>query len=510
MEDAQEPRSDHEGSPSPSSPLIPPLSPPVPPHTEDVPPQGESPRPAWGSSWPPPPPPSYQGWGSSSGPDPEGPNPYGGPPVPPGTWSDSWSSGWPPDAGAPPPPTGAPGSGWDPSWASGGDPARPRRTLPSAITVLLLAVAVLVGLGLGHSVWRSGSTSIGSGPSGSGSNNPGFEANPFGNNNGGGTGSSGASGSSGAPSNTNAIAAQVSPDLVDIATDLTYENGEAFGTGIVLTPGGLVLTNNHVISGATRLRVTDVGNHETYTGSVVGYDRAHDVALVQLQDANGLRTATIGNSSRVSVGDGVVGLGNAGGLGGTPASAGGTVTALDQSITATDEGDGSTEQLTGLIQVNADIQPGDSGGALVDSSGRVIGIDTAASAGFNFQTAGDQGFAIPINQAGGIVRQIQAGQSTGTVHIGPTAFLGVLVSTSGTGAAGATLTDAVPGGPAAAAGLTGGDTITSLAGHSVDKASTLTNLILSYHPGQKVVVGWSDRDGQAHDSTVTLVSGPAQ
>jgi S1-C subfamily serine protease len=374
---------------------------------------------------------------------------------------------------------------------------------------------VLVGLGLGHSVWRSGPASIGNGPGSGGANNPSFGGNPFGDNGSGsggsgGSGGAGGSGASGAPSNTSAIAAKVSPALVDIATDLTYEHGEAFGTGIVLTSDGLVLTNNHVISGATRVRVTDVGNRQTYTGSVVGYDRAHDVALLQLQNASGLRTATIGNSSRVSVGDGIVGLGNAGGVGGVPSSAGGTVTALDQTITATDQGDGSTEQLTGLIQVNADIQPGDSGGALVDTSGRVIGVDTAASAGFNFQTVGGEGFAIPINQAAGIARQIQSGQSTGTIHIGPTAFLGVLVSTSSSGGSGATLSDAVPGGPAAVAGLAGGDTITSLEGHSVDKPSTLTDLILGYRPGQKVVVGWSDTAGQTHNTTVTLVSGPAQ
>ena len=160
--------------------------------------------------------------------------------------------------------------------------------------------------------------------------------------------------------------------------------------------------------------------------------------------------------------------------------------------------------------MNADIQPGDSGGALVDTSGQVIGIDTAASAGFNFQTVGGQGYAIPINEATGIARQIQNGQSTATIHIGPTAFLGVLVSTSSASGPGATLSDAVPGGPAAVAGLAGGDTITSLEGHSVDKPSTLTNLILGYHPGQKVVVGWSDTAGQAHNTTVTLVSGPAQ
>ena len=271
-----------------------------------------------------------------------------------------------------------------------------------------------------------------------------------------------------------------------------------------------MLTNNHVISGATRIRVTDVGNGQNYSGTVVGYARALDVALVQLQGASGLRTARLGNSSQVTVGEGIVGLGNAGGVGGAPSSAPGTVTALNQSITATDEGDGTSEQLSGLIQVNADIQPGDSGGALVDTNGRVVGIDTAASAGFDIPESGGQGYAIPINEAVTIAHQIESGQNTSSIHIGPTAFLGVLVSEASASGPGATLANAVPGGPAAEAGLTTGDTITSLAGHSVDKPSTLTNLVLLYHPGQQVVVGWSDTAGRSHQTTVTLTTGPAQ
>ena len=154
--------------------------------------------------------------------------------------------------------------------------------------MLLLAVAVLVGLGLGHSVWRSGSVQAigGAAPNGGSSGSTpgsGFGLNPFGNNS--GSGSTG----SGAPSDTNGIAAKASPALVDINTDLTYEGGQAAGTGIVLTSNGLVVTNNHVISGATRIRATDVGNGHSYTGVVLGYDRSHDVALVQLQAASGLR-----------------------------------------------------------------------------------------------------------------------------------------------------------------------------------------------------------------------------
>jgi S1-C subfamily serine protease len=403
-------------------------------------------------------------------------------------------------------PTG--GGGWNTP-----PPPRPRRTLPGAITAILLVVAILVGLGLGHGVWRTNTSSPPSSGASGGAFSPGNGfTNPFGGNGGLNPGSGTGSGSSasGAPSNAKSIAAKAAPSLVDINTALSYQNDEAAGTGIVLTSDGVVLTNNHVIAGATRVSATDVGNGHTYTATVVGYDRAHDIAVLQLQGAHNLTTATIGDSSKVAVGDPVVGLGNAGGLGGTPSSAGGSVTALDQSITATDESDGSNEQLAGLIQVDADIQPGDSGGALVDTQGRVIGVDTAASAGFSFQTSGGQGFAIPINQATTIGDQIQSGRATDTVHIGPTAFLGVLINPGNSNASGASLARAVAGGPAAQAGLTAGDTITSLGGQTVDSPSTLTQLIGRYHPGDRVQVGWTDSSGQSHEATVTLSTGPAQ
>ncbi len=206
-----------------------------------------------------------------------------------------------------------------------------------------------------------------------------------------------------------AIAAKVDPGLVDINTQLTYEGAEGAGTGIVLTSTGEVLTNNHVIANSTKLTATDIGNGKTYNTEVLGYDSAHDIALIQLQGASGLRTATIADSSKAAVGDPVVAIGNAGGAGGTPSQAGGSITALGQSIAASDDLDGSSEQLTNLIQTNADVQPGDSGGSLVNTDGQVIGIDTAASQGFDFQSSQNQGFAIPINQALATVRQIRAG-----------------------------------------------------------------------------------------------------
>jgi S1-C subfamily serine protease len=374
---------------------------------------------------------------------------------------------------------------------------------------VLLVAAVLVGLGLGHGVWRTNSSApLSSGSSGNSSGNGGTGNNGSGGTFGNGNPLGGNGSGSGSGSSSDQIARQVRGALVDINTDLGYQNGgQAAGTGIVLTSNGEILTNNHVIAGATQINVTDIGNGRTYTATVVGYDRTHDVAVLQLQGASGLETARIGDSTKVAVGDAVVGIGNAGGVGGTPSSAGGTITALNQSITATDESDGSSEQLAGLIQVDADIQPGDSGGALVNSHGQVVGVDTAASAGFSFQTSGGQGFAIPINQAVSIARAIESGRATASIHLGPTAFLGVLVDNSGGN--GATLNNVVSSGPAAKAGLSGGDTITSLNGQVVDSPATLTKLMSKYHPGDRVAVGWTDPSGQSHTTQVSLAAGPA-
>jgi S1-C subfamily serine protease len=330
------------------------------------------------------------------------------------------------------------------------------------------------------------------------------------------------------------IAQRVDPALVDIVSTNSTTGSVAAGTGIVLTSNGEILTNNHVIRGATSLKVTDVGNGKTYAATVVGYDASDDVAVIQLQNASGLTTASLGDSSSVQTGDAVTALGNAGGKGGTPSVASGSVTDLNQSITASDEGSGVSEQLTGLIQTNADIQPGDSGGALVNSHGQVIGMNTAASSGFQFQSQSqgsqEQAYAIPIDSALTIAKQIESGNGSSTVHIGETAFLGIETtgSSSGSGSdgfggfggdgtgdgsggsgAGVTIAGALSGSPAASAGLAEGDTITSVGGQSVSSATDIQQVLVKYHPGDKISVEWVDQSGQSQSATVTLTSGPA-
>lgn len=281
---------------------------------------------------------------------------------------------------------------------------------------------------------------------------------------------------------------------------------------MVLGSDGEVVTNNHVIEGATTIKVVDVGNHRTYGATVIGYDLSQDVAVLRLAGASKLHTIERGDSSRAKVGDGVVVVGNAEGAGGTPSYAGGSITALDQSITAQDQVSGATEQLTGMIETNAEVLPGDSGGALVNSTGQVIGMTSAASESYEFQSSTTQGYAIPINQALAVARQIEAGQPSSTVHIGPTAFLGVLARTPPPffGDAGAEVVEVVPGSPAAQAALTPGDLITSVNGQAVTSAESLTDLLLGESPGATARVGYLDLAGQQHSVTATLGSGPAQ
>jgi S1-C subfamily serine protease len=311
------------------------------------------------------------------------------------------------------------------------------------------------------------------------------------------------------------IASHTDAGIVDVVSTINYGQGKAAGTGMVLTPNGEVLTNNHVIAGATAIRVRDVGNGRTYTARVVGYSDTKDVAVLQLQGASGLSTIPLGDSSTLRVGQQVVGLGNAEGKGGTPAVAAGTITGLAASIVAADAGTGAQEHLSGMIRTNAAIQPGDSGGPLVDEAGEVVGMDTAASASSGSQpgtaaSVATTAFAIPINRALAIADQIEHGQSSATVHIGATGFLGVAVSSQSSQLApGAAIEGVIRGTPAAAAGLAAGDTITSVGGQQVTSNAALQNVIEKYHPGDTVRVTWTGQFGQAHSATVTLVTGPA-
>jgi S1-C subfamily serine protease len=440
------------------------------------------------------------------------------------------AGGWVPPS--PPPPTeplaapaaGSGGGVWGPvstpyglAWGPppippvpGGPKRHPRLIALSAVVV---AVSVLAGVGVGYAVWRPAghpTTNVaanGNRPSGQGSGSGSFIPS-FG----GGSETPSTDPNSGSSSVPAAVTAKVDPGLVDINVVLSYQGESAAGTGQVLTSSGEVLTNNHVIDGATSISAVDVGNGKTYTASVVGYDRTGDLAVIQLHGASGLTTVSTTDSSKVAVGQSVIAIGNAGGSGGQPSAAPGTVTTLNQAITASDDGGGNSEQLTGLIEVDADVQPGDSGGPLVNTSGEVVGIDTAASESDQFSNAGGNGYAIPINTALSIAKQIEAGKSSTAVHVGPTPFLGVEVGDGGgcaVAATGATVVLVAPSSPAQSAGLSTCDVITSLGGQSVTTPQSLSTIIATHAASDSVTLGWVDPEGQQHTTTVKLASGPA-
>jgi S1-C subfamily serine protease len=303
--------------------------------------------------------------------------------------------------------------------------------------------------------------------------------------------------------------ASLGAGVVDVTTNLAYENSAAAGTGMVLTGSGEVLTNNHVIRGATTIHVTVPSTGHTYAATVVGYSVAEDIAVLQLSSASHLRTVTLGRSTSVKVGQAVTALGNAQGAGGAPKPAPGKVTGVGRSIVASD-GQGHSEQLTGLIQTNAALEPGDSGGPLLNGAGRVIGMNTAGSVGFYFQTS-RQGYAIPIDHAVALAKLIVAGRGSATIHIGSTAFLGVSIDTSGSQTtAGALIVSVVPGSPADQAGLVAGDTITAVDGQPVASYDTLATLLLQHHGGDSVTLQWLDQTGTSQSTSLTTAAGPPQ
>jgi S1-C subfamily serine protease len=308
-----------------------------------------------------------------------------------------------------------------------------------------------------------------------------------------------------APLNTDAIAGTVNKSVVNITSTLGLRNARAAGTGVLLNSTGLVLTNNHVIAGATSISGVAVTNGRSFTATVVGYDRTHDIAVIQLANASGLPRLAIADSSKVQVGDEIVAVGNAGGAGGTPEHVTGSVTGLNRTITAQDpEGNGS-QRLSGLIQVAAAIKPGDSGGPLVDRSGRLIGINTAAST-----DAGEAlGFAIPSNAALSIAQHIEDGDGSGTVHIGATALLGVTTGDADGKAGGAAVTGVVADGPAERAGINTGDVIRSIDDKDIVGAAGLTAVIDDHQPGDTVRITWVDRNGRGRTANVRLATGPA-
>jgi S1-C subfamily serine protease len=208
--------------------------------------------------------------------------------------------------------------------------------------------------------------------------------------------------------NVTQIAAKVEPVVVSI--EATSNQGSfastSAGSGIILTSDGEVLTNAHVVEGATSIRVTLAGESQARSAQLVGIDSSADLALLRISGVSGLHAADLGSSADLRVGNDVVAIGNALALEGGPTVTSGIVSALNRSI------DTQSGRMTGLIQTDAPISSGNSGGPLVNAAGQVIGINTAAAGSSQSNTAENIGFAIPIDQAMSVVAQLRAGQST--------------------------------------------------------------------------------------------------
>ena len=298
--------------------------------------------------------------------------------------------------------------------------------------------------------------------------------------------------------NVDAIAARVDPAIVDINTVTT--SGQASGTGQILTPDGEVLTNNHVVDGSTSISVVIAGRTGNFHAHVIGVAPSRDVALIQIEGVSGLPTVTIAASSTVKVGDSVIAIGNALGAGGPPSVTTGTVTALDQTITAS-EGGNSSEQLSGMIQSDAPIQPGDSGGALVNFSGQVVGMITAGDVqGFRSQTS-TTNYSIPTDIAISYVNRIRSGQAATDIVYGQVGFMGVSVRDSTAG--GAQVVTVQPGSPAESAGISPGAIISKVGGATITTSASLGTAIRSHKAGDAVSVTWTDQKG-SHTTTMTL------
>lgn len=436
----------------------------------------------------------------------------------PGAWPPEWPSAWAPPSLDPP-------------------PSRRRRARNLLTYVIVAGLAAAAGAAVTGYMLRP----VAAPPAGAGS--AGGVA-------GGGLHRSGAV----TGATERAIASVIRPGLVDISSNLGYQGSQAAATGMVISRDGLVLTNNHVIADTTQLYATLVTTHQRFRAKWLGYDAADDVAVIKLIGAHNLRTVPLGDSATVQVGDGVVALGNANGAGGAPAAAG-TVTGLNRTITASDSGEGTRETLHGMLQTDAGIVQGDSGGPLANADGQVIGMTTAAATATFGATTQSKGFAIPINKALRIARQIIAGRPGPSLQIGSTGFMGVLVPAAAASQvqspalqrnlqarqdqrssgfpvqpstrvclandlnagvpkqvapvrAGALIIGELCGTPASGAGLIAGDVITAVGSRHVMSPSELTTVMRGFRPGMAVQVTWVDLTGFRHRSTLVLIQAP--
>jgi putative serine protease PepD len=364
---------------------------------------------------------------------------------------------------------------------------RPRRG-GFAVAVLAGALVVGGGAGLGGAALWSVLDDDGAAGNGSGTTSAPLQV------------AENSSGSDPAPAGSvEVVAAKVLPSVV--AIDVTAGGTGGSGSGVVLTEDGLILTNDHVVTlaGAADPDTADVSvsfaDGSTAKADVVGTDPLTDTALVQAQGVSGLTPVTIGQSSDLDVGEQVVAIGSPYGLDSTVTS--GIVSALDRPVEVARDENGNTTAYP-AIQTDAAINHGNSGGALVNMDGQLVGINASIQSADNDATGGSigLGFAIPIDEVTPIVEQLRNGDT-------PThARLGIEI---GDGEGGAVVSSIEDGSAAAQAGIEEGDLITRVDDHAIDSAGSLVATIRSYRPDDKVTITY-ERDGDQQTTQLQLGS----
>lgn len=276
------------------------------------------------------------------------------------------------------------------------------------------------------------------------------------------------------------------------------------GTGMIISPDGYVLTNYHVVRSTNRITVTIADTGRQITAEMIGRDATKDVAVLKLPGVRNLPTVTL-DPDAVTVGDVAIAAGNANGQGYVTAHRG-NVQALGRSIKVK----GATEHdppqpLEGLIETNAPAWPGDSGGPMFDAENEVLGMTTAGSSD---EDDGEDRrvYAVPIREAMAVVDRIVAGDESGTVVIGPKAYLGVIVAVDDTSAV--TVADVNEGTPAHRTGLRVGDTITALDGQPVSTRADLSAILDGIEPQSTVIIEWTTPAGVSYAEPVTVEAAP--
>jgi S1-C subfamily serine protease len=274
------------------------------------------------------------------------------------------------------------------------------------------------------------------------------------------------------------------------------------GTGIVISADGLVVTNAHVVNGATDIQVSLPNNGGTHAASIVGIDVSQDLAVIKVAGVSNLKAATFANSDSTEVGDNVLAVGNALGYGGAPTVTEGILSAKGRSL------HGTSDSLTNLLQTDAAINPGNSGGPLTDASGQVIGINVAVASGSATEPAQNIGFAIPSNTVVSALPALKAGAGAGTQATPGTTqsgtYLGVSVADANPGA----LIESVQqGSPADGAGLQAGDVITAIDGKAVADGGALQQVIRADKSGTTVTLSVTRNGGT---STIKVKLGTTQ